>query len=132
MARQLEQQAALGALLQLASIEQPDHAVLAVVARLADHGTLAQPADRLGQERAIGAPDVLQRHRFQDRQLRAQRADQMLIAARDPLAGRTGAGQLRQQVAKIPRVADARQQAAVIRFFGSISSGSSDTLKCTS
>ena len=65
--RRLEQQAAGREPLQLALLEQADHAVFAVVAGLADHLAGAQPRDRLGEQRGAGARDVLDRHRLQDR-----------------------------------------------------------------
>ncbi len=85
----LEQHRAAGAQPpQFALLEQPDHAVLAVVAGLADHLAGAQARDRLGEQRGRGARNILDRHRLQDRQFRSERRDQAVVAARDRLARR--------------------------------------------
>ena len=61
---------------ELLRLEEPDHAVLAVVAGRT-HLAAAQPADRLARSQlAAGPADLVQRHVLQDLQLRPERGDQ--------------------------------------------------------
>ena len=62
--------------LELVVLEQADDAVFAVIAGVADDVAAAQPGDRLGEQRRAGTRDVLDRHRLQDRKLRAEPGDQ--------------------------------------------------------
>jgi hypothetical protein len=64
--RRVEQHGARGQPLELALLEQADHAVFTVVTGITDHLSGAQARDRLGQQRRAGVGDVLDRHLLQD------------------------------------------------------------------
>ena len=94
-----EQHRAAGAqVAQLARFEQTDHAVFAVVTRLADYLPGAQPRDRFGEQRGRGAGNIFDRHRVEDRKLRPECRDQPVVAALDRLARRAGGVDLRQHL----------------------------------
>ena len=94
--RRLEQHPAEA--LQLPILEQLDHAVLAVIAGIADHLAGAQARDRLGQHRGLGARDVLDRHLAEDRQLRPERADHAVVHPLDRLRSDAARGDLREHL----------------------------------
>ena len=61
-------------LLKLARLEEPDHAIFAVIACFADHPAGTKPRDRLGKKRRAGGFDLFDRRRFQYLKLRSQPA----------------------------------------------------------
>lgn len=70
--RRLKQHAARGAAPQLIRLEQPDDAVFAVIAGVADHLAGAQPRHGFGEHGRIRPRNILERHGLQNVELGAE------------------------------------------------------------
>jgi len=94
VAGDLKQQRNRAGVFQFAVLEQADSSVLAVVAGLPDHPSLAHAPDRLGHQRRSGAADVFQRSLFQDEQLGTDAVNQFRVRLLDLAALFTDAAHL--------------------------------------
>ena len=94
---------------QFIRLEQPDGAVLAVVARVPDHLAPAQPGDALGEQRTAGPAQVIERDLAQDAQLRPQRGDQPAHLAGHLLALRPGGEDLADDLRQLDQAGETRR-----------------------
>jgi hypothetical protein len=90
-------------------LEQPDGAVLPVVAGLPDHLAPPQPADAFGEPGAAHPAQVLERDLAQDAQLRSERGHQPAQLAGHLLALRPGAEDLPEDLGQLHQAGKARR-----------------------
>ena len=94
---------------QFARLEQPDGAVLAVVARVRDHLAPAQPGDALAEPRTAGPGQVIERDLAQDAQLRPERGDQPAHLAGHLLALGPGGEELADDLGQLDQAGESRR-----------------------
>ena len=121
--RQVEQRVR-GDRADLARVEQPDDAVLAVEARRAANVTGAQPPDRLTEQLAADSPDVVERCLAEHVQLGAEGGDERIEPSTDRPAARTDAVDLAQDLGQLYQVFDVRvggrRRPSTVRLIGEI------------